>query len=309
MLQLCLAFLLTFFCLLGEVGAEMQTVEAFWILKSAPTSKRSAEINKGSVRVPLLSNDDCQKNYRIEKLLWSLDATNEKRIRQGFLGQDSTSDLEVTIVKLFAGRAELPTLTIYDNDGKSHRITFDSSIDFNKCPNKGYTINAKCPADSILRPKFWNKIEFMCESPDYPKIEDRNMDSNIADNTLAEQGKDLHLKILKQHSKIDPFYERPMLYGELTNDPLVIINVPINDWDSISEKERGLLYKYVGSLLTQVRSNPFSYTKIPQNAPIAPRLKQNISRMTDKSCGILVGRISEDGRDIYSDKLLKNGGK
>jgi len=29
--------------------------------------------------------------------------------------------------------------------------------------------------------------------------------------------------------------------------------------------------------------------------------------MTEESWGILAGRISEDGRDIYSDELVKTG--
>jgi len=306
-MKLCLLFLLTFCCLLAEVGAEQQTIEAFWTLKSPPTAKRDAEIDKGSINVPLLTNDGCQKNYKIEKLLWSLDATNEERIRQAFLGYGSTSDLEVTIVKLFEGRAELPVLMIFDNAEKPYRLTFDHSVDFNKWPNKGYQIKAKFSDDSIQLPKFWKKIELICDSPDYPKVGDRKSENSIVHNTPAEQGKELHIRLLKRHTKIDQFYEKPMLYAELSNDPLVVINLPIEDWDSISADERNLLCEYVASLVNQVRSNPFSYTKIPPDAPIAPRLRANISKMTDKSWGILAGRISEDGRDIYSDKLVKTG--
>jgi len=307
MLRLSLSLLLILFCLPGEAGAEQQTVKASWMLKSAPTAKRDAEIDKGSVNVPLLANAGCQKNYKIERLFWSLDATNEKRIRQALLGQGLTSDLEVTIAKLFAGRAELPTLIIYDNDGKSYTLTFGSSVDFNKWPAKGYKISAKFSADSIRLPKFWNKVELVCDSPDYPKVADRKSESIVVGKTPAEQGKELHLKILKKYPKVDQFYERPILYAELTNDPLVVISVPIRNWESISEKERNLLCQYVASLVNLVRSNPFSYTRVPQNAPIAPKLRENVSRMTDKSWGILAGRISEDGRDIYSDKLVITG--
>lgn len=306
-MKLCVLFLLTFCCLLGEIRAEQQAIEAFWVLKSPPTAKRDAEIDKGSANVPLLTNDGCKKNYKIEKVLWSLDATNEERIRQGFLGSGSTSDLEVTIVKLFDGRAELPILIIYDNAGKSHRLTFDRSVDFNKWSSKGYQIKAKFSADSIQLPKFWKKIELICDSPNYPKVGDRKSENSIVRNTPPEQGRELHIKLLKRHAKIDQFYQKPMLYAELTNDPLVVINLPIEDWDSISGNDRNLLCEYVASLVNQVRSNPFSYTRIPPDAPIAPKLRANISKMTDKSWGILAGRISEDGRDIYSDKLVKTG--
>jgi hypothetical protein len=221
------------------------------------------------------------------------------------LGHGSTSDLEVTIVKLFEGRAELPILIIYDNAGKSHRLTFDRSVDFSKWPTKGCQIKANFSADSIQLPKFWKKIEFICDYPDCPRVEDSKLNKYISDNTLAEQGKELHLRILKEHHKIDQVYEKPTLFGELTDNPLVVINVPINDWDSISYKDKSLLCEYVKSLITQVRSDPFAYTKIPQNAPIAHKFKQNIFKMTDKSWGVLVGRISEDGRHIYSDKVAR----
>lgn len=307
MLQLCLSFLLIFFCLIRETGAEQQTVTASWLLKSAPTATRDAETDKGSIQVPLQANDGCRKNYLIERLFWSLDAMNEQRIRQAFLGLGSSSDLEVTITKLFAGRDELPTLVIYDNNGKSYRLTFDSYVDLNKWNEKEYQINAKFPADSIRLPKFWNKVELMCDSPDYLKVGDNKPDNNIVGNTPAEQGMKLHLRILKQHPQIEQSYEKPFLWGELTDNPLVVITVPTNDWDFISVKEKELLCEYAASLVTQARSNPFHYTKTPQNAPIAPILKQNVSKMTDKSWGILVGRISENGKHIYADKLAKTG--
>ena len=49
---------------------------------------------------------------------------------------------------------------------------------------------------------------------------------------------ELHIRLLKQHHQLDRFYEKPLLYGELTNNPLVVTIVPMNDWDSISEKEK-----------------------------------------------------------------------
>ena len=80
MLRLSLSLLFILFCVIGEVGAEQQTVKASWMLKSAPTAKRDAEIDRGSVNVPLLANAGCQKNYKIEKLFWSLDATNDTKL-------------------------------------------------------------------------------------------------------------------------------------------------------------------------------------------------------------------------------------
>ena len=307
MLRFYLSCLFTLFYLLGEAGAEQQTVKASWMLKSAPTAKTNGEIDKGSIQVPLLANEGCQRNYKIEKLFWSMDATNEKRIRQAFLGQGSTSDLEITIVKLFAGRAELPTLIIHNDNGKSYRFHFDGFVDYNKWPVKGYQIKANFSADSIVLPKFWNKVEVVCDSPDYPKVGDRKTDNPKAGKTPAEQGKAIHLRILKRHPQIDQFYERPFLYGEATDSPLIVISVPIKDWESISSKERDSLCEYVASLVTQARLSPFSYTEIPQTAPFAPKLRENVSKMTDRSWGILVGQISEDGRDINSDKLLKTG--
>lgn len=307
MLRFLMPFLLVFFCLLGDVWAEQQTVKASWMLKSPPTAKTDAEVVKGSVHVPLLVSDGCKKNYRIDELFLHGDATDEKRVRQALLGQGSVSDLQITITKLFAGRAELPTLVIHDKDGKSHRLTFDGSVDYNKWPSKGYQIKATFSAGSISLPKFWNKVELLCDSPDYPKMADRKPENIATSKTPSEQGRELHLRILRKHPKIDRFYEKPMLSGELTDNPLVVINVPAKDWASISEKDRDLLCKYVASLVTKVRSSPFSYTTIPENAPIASRVKQNISKMTDRSWGIRVGRISEDGRDIYSDKVVKTG--
>jgi hypothetical protein len=127
------------------------------------------------------------------------------------------------------------------------------------------------------------------------------------DEGRAKEGLDLHLRILSKHPKIDYSYAHPLLNAALTDNPLVAISVPIDDWNSISTDERNLLCEYAASLVSKVRSDPFTYSKVPPEAPAASMIRRNVSMMTSKSWGILAGRISEDGRDIYSDRIVKAG--
>jgi hypothetical protein len=56
-----------------------------------------------------------------------------------------------------------------------------------------------------------------------------------------------------------------------------------------------------------VKIDPFNYCGVARNAPIASKIRKNVGNMNNNSWGIMSGRISEDGRDILSDKLVRSG--
>jgi hypothetical protein len=138
------------------------------------------------------------------------------------------------------------------------------------------------------------------------------LDSNTpkADPPLTdevEQGRKLYMHILDRHPKLDSSYRKPSLFGAATSDPVAAIFLPINDWNSLSEADRGLLAIYAASLVNEVKANPFPYAHIPTSAPFAPRIRQNVSSMTYDSWGIYDGEINEDGQDMYCGKTILSG--
>lgn len=123
----------------------------------------------------------------------------------------------------------------------------------------------------------------------------------------AREGKNLHLRILARHSKLDKFYRQPDLSGGLTGSPKVTIYIPIAEWKKMTAKEQDLLAAYVSSLIKTVQSNPLQYARVSENAPAAPQIRSNASRMSDKSWQIIAGPLSLDGRDILSDSTVRSG--
>jgi hypothetical protein len=123
----------------------------------------------------------------------------------------------------------------------------------------------------------------------------------------AEQGKNLLLKILNKYPKLNQGHEKPFLLGGVTNIPVIVIAIPLTEWNTISEKERKLLCDYVSSLVPQVRLSPFMFTDIPENAPIASKFRQNTLKMTNESWGIMGGDVIKDGKFISYDHYVKTG--
>ena len=120
----------------------------------------------------------------------------------------------------------------------------------------------------------------------------------------AKTGQNIHLKILASHPKIDKFYQEPFIYGGFTKAPICCISVPETNWKSLSASDKQALKDYASSLVEKVKSDPFKYARIPSGAPAASNVRHNVSTMSDNSWGIVVGKISPDGRDILVDKII-----
>lgn len=127
------------------------------------------------------------------------------------------------------------------------------------------------------------------------------------DAELAAKGKALHAAILGRHPKIDAFYREPSLWGATSSDPLAVITIPEPDWSTLAPEEIEALKAYASSQVNGVRSAPLEKSGIPATAPAADLVRRNAAMMGASSWGIMVGRISEDGRDILSDRVAMRG--
>ena len=126
-------------------------------------------------------------------------------------------------------------------------------------------------------------------------------------STAIVQAQKLHMKTLRKYPLLEEGHEKPLLMGCLTDNPSVVIVLPIVEWNSFSEKEKGLLCKYVASFINDARSNPFSYLDIPQSAPAAKMIRRNALKMTDKSWIIIAGKIRENNKTILFDEYVRRG--
>ena len=97
------------------------------------------------------------------------------------------------------------------------------------------------------------------------------------------------------------------MFGALTENPIAIICVPIEDWGTLSEEDRDALSQYAASLVQEVKGKPFEYNQIPANAPIAPMISKNVLNMASNSWGVFAGKFSGDGRDINLDVQVRSG--
>ncbi|MFZ2445749.1 MAG: hypothetical protein WAW37_05290 [Syntrophobacteraceae bacterium] len=132
-------------------------------------------------------------------------------------------------------------------------------------------------------------------------------ETSQASQSRIEAGKILHIQILDRHPQIDKFYRRPLLHAGLTDKPLAVICLPVSDWQTLTESERASICAYAANLVAAVKAKPFQYTQMPPTAPAASTLRGKVAKMTNDSYGILAGRISEDGRDILSDEVVRCG--
>lgn len=122
-----------------------------------------------------------------------------------------------------------------------------------------------------------------------------------------KEGRELHLKILNSHKKIDKSYREPFIHGGLTSNPICCISVPVKDWESLPDSRKQALADYAASLVKKVKADPFKYTGVSANAPAASAVRVNVTKMTDASWGIMVGDVSPDSRDITSDRIVRSG--
>lgn len=122
-----------------------------------------------------------------------------------------------------------------------------------------------------------------------------------------KRGRELHLKILARHKKIDKFYKEPYIFGGATANPLCTISVPIKDWESLPNDKKQLLATYAAGSIDQVKKNPYKYARVSPNAPAAAMIAGNVARMSADSWAIMVGSVTPDGKDILSDKTAMSG--
>ena len=122
-----------------------------------------------------------------------------------------------------------------------------------------------------------------------------------------KEGRTIHLEILARHKKLDKFYQEPYLWGEVTSKPLCCISLPIEDWESLPEKDKDSLASYAASLVKKIKADPFKYAKVSLNASLASVVRTKVVAMTDDSWGIMVGSISPDGIDIGADRIARSG--
>lgn len=126
-----------------------------------------------------------------------------------------------------------------------------------------------------------------------------------AEANIIEMGRKLHLSILDGHKKIDPYYREPYIFGGFSPNPQCCIAVPISDWKTLSENEKKSLKTYAASLIPTVKSQPLKYANINSNAPIAPKIKDNVLKMSGDSWNIMLGDVSSNGKDISPDMYVR----
>lgn len=125
----------------------------------------------------------------------------------------------------------------------------------------------------------------------------------------VEQGRQILTKILSAYPSLSASYQSPDLLGAL-QDPLAILTIPEEAWNRLSGNERALLGIYAQSLIPMVKADPFRFAGLSPNAPLAPRIRASVARMTSGSWGIMVGATHNDGKDVlYNHLAIRGDGK
>lgn len=123
-------------------------------------------------------------------------------------------------------------------------------------------------------------------------------------NKYPAEGRALHLSIINKYPSLAKEYKQPFIFGGLTENPICLISVPSKDWASLSREKKLRLFDYAQSLIPVVKANPDKYAGLGPNAPIAPRVRANISRMNDSSWGVDVGDFTNGSKDLLSGNII-----
>lgn len=129
------------------------------------------------------------------------------------------------------------------------------------------------------------------------------------DADLSEQGRQLHKQLLVA-ARVDEFYQRGCLWGELTEGMAASIHVPDDAWRALSPQERKSLESYAASLIPQMRASPELHTRIPQDAPAFPAVRNRAAALTPNSWVVITGQLrpNEGGSyDILADQIVSAG--
>ena len=120
----------------------------------------------------------------------------------------------------------------------------------------------------------------------------------------AVEGEKLHSKIIKKYPSLGREYVNAFVSGSLTSNPICLISVPSKEWAELSNQQKLQLFDYAASLIPEVKANPDKYSGLGPNAPIASKVRQNISRMSNSSWAIDVGDFTNGGRDLLSGNFI-----
>ena len=124
-------------------------------------------------------------------------------------------------------------------------------------------------------------------------------------SSQAVEGKKLHFKIIKKYPSLGSEYREPFISGGFTSNPICLISVPSKEWVKLSNQQKLQIFDYAASLIPEVKANPDKYSGLGPNAPIASKVRQNISRMSNSSWAIDVGDFTNGGRDLLSGNFIK----
>ncbi|MBF0646595.1 hypothetical protein HTZ97_15875 [Desulfuromonas acetoxidans] len=138
---------------------------------------------------------------------------------------------------------------------------------------------------------------------------DNNLTNKILNSQKAKNGEKLLHEILVSHRTIDQFYYVPHLWGELTESPKMSISLPAGAWDNLTEYQQGTLEAYVASKTVNAWLNPFRFSSIKENAPIAWKVKESAKKMKVTDWEIIEGKLTNNGRDILHEKTISTGEK
>lgn len=148
-------------------------------------------------------------------------------------------------------------------------------------------------------------------SPTYPETtKAKPVARATTRNTSVDdaEGKALWEDLMSQHPELDPFYKRPVLWGALSPRPLTVIHVVKDDWERLSNEQKTALERYAGTQVKVVQSAPLKHCNVrTSNLNLAMSVTSKAQSMSDRHWGIMVGKITPDGRDITADKIIRSG--
>ncbi|WP_321532974.1 hypothetical protein [uncultured Desulfuromonas sp.] len=139
--------------------------------------------------------------------------------------------------------------------------------------------------------------------------DEKSLISLILNSKKAKNGEKLFRNILAAHPFIDQYYYQPSIFGEGTEKPKLSISLPAGVWVNLTPSQQEMIEAYVASEILTVWRTPFKYSVVKADAPGAFITKKNVKNMSLYDWVIIEGKLTNNGRDILSDKTISTGEK
>ncbi len=121
-------------------------------------------------------------------------------------------------------------------------------------------------------------------------------------NQAIKRGETLFTSLTKKYPEM-----RPLLYGALSQKPVLAVAIPAHEWEKLSKADQINLTFYMESLIPLVRTTPDKYIDINKNSAAYSIAVVKMANLGNDDWAILTGDLLENKKSAQYGKTVVQG--